>query len=238
MTTLATPLYHGTSNLFLSQIVQSGLGGQDVIAQWRVLTLAHRIHPLVQNHLAQEDDLILQVQSFGWMCEQRNGHFNFQHGHAYLSPSEKTAVRYAIDKRYGSELLTYTLALLEELIRRSLIDREGALSREFHEVFYLLGRTFAPMLVEVDNVSIHTLLDEHGDNPQANLDVLAESLAKGSEIAELMLQQTNFRLAQAAPLADLTFWLLDFGLRRSGISKHVIYVPGARNAGMNEISLQ
>jgi hypothetical protein len=230
MTTLDVPLYHGTSTLFLAPIIEGGLGAQDVIAQWRVLELARHIHPLVEAHLAGENRWMLEAQSFGWMCEQRTSNFNFQHGHAYLSPSEQTAIGYAVKKRYGSELLSYTLVLLEELIRRGLVERDGDISREFSEAFYLLRRNFAPMLIEVADLAVESLLDEHGDNPQSNLDLMAHVRAHEAEIADVLLQQTNFRLVQVAPLSSLTFWLLDFGLGRTGIAKRLIHVPGARNA--------
>jgi hypothetical protein len=159
------PLYHGTSTLFLSQIIEFGLGGKNPIAEWRVLELANRIWPLVQKHLAHEDDWMVGAQSFGWMCEQKAARMNFQHGQAYVSSSLFTATNYSIHNRYGSELLTYTLRFLKELVRRKIVDDRGDVSVEFSETFALLRASFAPMLVEVRDVGISSLLDELGNHP-------------------------------------------------------------------------
>ncbi|UTA55177.1 hypothetical protein L3D22_04910 [Lysobacter soli] len=238
MEALSVPLYHGTSTLFLSGIREHGLGGDNPLTRWRVLEFAHRLWPLVATHLAREDDWMLQAQAFEWMCEQRSSNFNFQHGHAYLSPSEQTAVRYSVGTRYGSELLSYTLELLGELVRRNVV-RESEFA-EHAELFKLLRRSFAPILIEVSNVLPKSLLDECGGDPRRNLEQMTEIFATCElDLAQCMLQQTNFRLSKAVPLADLSFWLLDLGgcehsLRE--VSKHLIYVHGSRNGGMEASS--
>lgn len=233
---LSLPLYHGTSTLFLASIIEHGLGGENPVAKWRVLNLAQRLHPLVKKHLAQEDDWMVGAQNFGWMCEQRSGNFNFQHGHAYLSPSILTGVRYAVGNRYGSELLSHTLEFLGELVRREIVDARGELSDQFSELFQLLRGAFAPLLIEVRSVSTEALLDEHGNPPQRALAKMDELLAGDPHMAHIMLQQTNFRFARAAPLSDLTFWLLDLQGGEQfmgGVARHLVYVPGAHNAGMS-----
>jgi hypothetical protein len=168
------------------------------------------------------------------MCEQRSGTFNFQHGHAYLSPSILTGVRYAVDKRYGSELLSYTLEFLDELVRRKIVDARGELSDQFSQLFLLLRGAFAPLLIEVKDVSTEALLDEHGNPPERALAQMDDFLAQDPESTHIMLQQTNFRFARAAPLSDLTFWLLDLQGGEQfmrGVARHLIHVPGAHNAG-------
>lgn len=112
MNSLPIPLYHGTSTLFLDGILRTGLGGLNPIAEWRVLEFAKAIHPLVTQYLSQDERWMVKAQSFGFMVDQKSAHMNFQHGDTYLSPALETAARYAIDKRYGSELLTYGLEFL------------------------------------------------------------------------------------------------------------------------------
>lgn len=236
MDNLPVPLYHGTSSLFLSRIIEQGLGGDNPISKWRVLECAKRLWPLIQKNFANEDDWMLQVQSFGWMCEQRSSNFNFQHGQTYLSPAEATAIRYATDKRYGSELLTYTLEFLAELIRRSALERSREFTEEFSQITSLLGRSFAPILIEVANVPAGSLLDEGGNSPSRNIELMKDTLATHDpQIAQLLLQQTNFRLAEPVLLAHTSFWLLDTGTgceAARDVSKHLIYVHGSRNGGL------
>lgn len=112
---LPIPLYHGTSSLFLGSIIRSGLGGLNPIAEWHLLEFARLIYPLVEKHVSTRDDFVVKAQTFRFMVEQKSAAMNFQHGDTYLSPSLSTAVRYAVNKRYGSELLTYTLDFLAEL---------------------------------------------------------------------------------------------------------------------------
>jgi len=109
------PLYHGTSTLFLKDILELGLGGKNPLKEWRVLEFAEKIWPLVENSLADDVQLAQKIQTFGKMVEQTSGEMNFQHGDTYLTPEASTAMRYAINKRYGSELLTYTLDFLCKL---------------------------------------------------------------------------------------------------------------------------
>jgi hypothetical protein len=109
---LPIPLYHGSSSLFLGSIIRFGLGGLNPIAEWNVLEFARVIYPLVDKHVSTRDDFVVKAQSFKFMVEQNSAAMNFQHGDTYLSPSRLTAVRYAVNKKYGSELLTYTLTRL------------------------------------------------------------------------------------------------------------------------------
>lgn len=69
------------------------------------------------------------------MVEQRSAAMNFQHGETYLSPSRLTAIRYAANKRYGSELLSYTLYFLNELIRLEVDGVQDKLYRAYPHIF-------------------------------------------------------------------------------------------------------
>lgn len=113
---VAIPLYHGTSTLFLNSIIESGLGGRDLISGWKVLEFAKLRYPFAEEHLSRRDDFRVKCQSFKWIVEQKSAAMNFQHADTYLSPARSTAVRYAANHRYGSELLTYRLDLLQQLV--------------------------------------------------------------------------------------------------------------------------
>jgi hypothetical protein len=150
--TLPIPLYHGTSTLFLRSIIKSGLGGADPIADWSVLEFARLIYPLVEQHLSAQADFMLKVQSFKFMVEQKSAGMNFQHGETYLSPSLSTAVRYAANKRLGSEFLTYTLDFLTELIRLKVAGVTDRLHQAYPQIFEKLDISPAPLLVQAENL--------------------------------------------------------------------------------------
>src|SRR5438445_10259867 len=93
-----------------------------------------------------------KAQSFGFMVEQKSAGMNFQHGDTYLSPASSTAVRYAVNKRFSSELLSYTLDFLDELLRRKVPGVASDLYQRYPRIFDLLTIFAAPLLIEVSAV--------------------------------------------------------------------------------------
>lgn len=200
--TLPIPLYHGTSSLFLNSIIKFGLGGRSLLAEWNVLEFSKIIYPLVEKHLANQDDWMVKAQSFKFMVEQKCAAMNFQHGHCYLSPSVETAVRYAANSRYGSELLTYTLDFLSELAR---IRAEGvcdSLYRAYPQFFNMLDISPAPLLVQVDEIPRTALIAEDGTDAQPVCEFIGTIIRDSPDLFDL-LQQSNFRLREPVPVNRL-----------------------------------
>lgn len=203
------PLYHGTSTLFLGGIAEHGLGGRDPIAEWKVLDCAKAIYPVVELHLAESEDFMARCVSFRLMVDQATGRRNFQHGNAYLSPSASTAIRYAVNTRYGSELLTYTLDFISELLRRKIPGIADDLFRSFPQVFEKLDISAAPVLVAAEDVSTAALLAENGEEAQPTLDFVYQTLKHRAEPRDVLLQQSNFRLIQPVSAKQLKVWLIN-----------------------------
>ena len=130
-------LYHGTSTLFLDSIVENGLGGINPIAEWKILDLCKEVYGLSEQHLTETELFQKSAYSLKLMAEQtNNGGFNYQHGDCYLSPSMQTAARYAIDMEYGSEILSYTMMFLKELINRDIQGVKSDLYRKYPKLFF------------------------------------------------------------------------------------------------------
>jgi len=91
------------------------------------------------------------------MVDQVAAAMNFQHGETYLSAASDTAVRYAVNKRVGSELISYTLDFLQELLRHRVPGIRDDLYKEYPLVFNLLNISAAPILVELTSVSTEDL---------------------------------------------------------------------------------
>jgi hypothetical protein len=191
---LGIPLYHGTSSLFLNSIVRFGLGGRNLIAEWNVLEFAKIIYPLVEEHFWCRDDLKVKVQSFKWMMKQKSAAMNFQHGDTYLSPSVLTAIRYAANNRYGSELLTYTLDFLDELIRLKVDGVSDKLYRAYPHLFEKLDVSPAPLLIQVDGIVPTALAAENGADAAPVLKRVYDTIQSSPRLRDVLLQQTNFRL--------------------------------------------
>jgi hypothetical protein len=207
-TTLAMPLYHGTSTVFLEGIRHTGLGGLDPIKEWDVLALATRVLALSEVHLQQNKLFQLYRNAFASMVRQDSGQMNWQHGQPYLSPSLKTAIRYAINKKYGSELLSYTLELLAELVRLEQPEVVQDLYQEHRRLFCLLDASPAPLVIEATAIPVDALRTEKGAPPDSQIQTLVE-LATQRDLLEVLGQQLNFRLIGVHPSAKLTFWFVN-----------------------------
>lgn len=238
MDSLPISLYHGTSTLFLSGIASCGLGGKNPLVEWKVLDFVRDILPLVKEHFSRDKTWMAKAQSFGFMAQQLSGSMNFQHGDTYLSPSKTTAIRYATNKRFGSELLTYALEFLQELINRKVPGEVDKLLQQYPQIFRFLDISCAPLLIEVRQIPTVDLLDEHGRDPKQNIRFVHSVLGDNAEMTELLLSQTNFRLCSAAPIADLTFWLINVHSWHPldpDYSLHLLMVPGAFNNGSQPV---
>lgn len=202
-------LYHGTSTVFLESILKNGLGGLNPVKEWNLINLSKEVFRLSEIHLKETELFLRSSYSFKKMTEQsKAGSFNWQHGDTYLSPSKQTASSYAINKKYGSELLSYTLEFLKELIKLKL-DEIKKLQYEYRKVFSLLNINPAPLLIEVSNIPTSILVDEKGEDPQSNLNEVTELLKMENSIRELYLQQTNFRLTKPIKKPNLKVWLIN-----------------------------
>lgn len=231
---LPAPLYHGTSTLFLSGIAESGLGGKNPLAEWKVLDFARALLPLVQEHFSRDQTWMQKAQSFSLMAQQLSAQMNFQHGDTYLTPARGTALRYAVNKRFGSELLTYSLDFLQELLVRKVEGVADRLYQQFPQIYKFLDISCAPLLIEAQRVRTSDLLDELGHDAEHNIGRMCDVLRDDAEMAESLLQQTNFRLRTPIQIAQLTFWLVN--VRRwhplqPDCSLHLLLIPGAFNNG-------
>lgn len=220
---LPIPLYHGTSSLFLGSIIKFGLGGRNPIADWKVLEFAKTILPLVEEHLAHRDDFKVKVGSFRFMVEQKSEAMNFQHGDTYLSPAASTAVRYAVNERYGSELLTYTLDFLEELRRQKINGVSDTLYQRYPHIFEKLDISPAPLLIRIDGVPASALLAEDGSDAAATLKQVYDTIQSSPHDIDVLLQQHNFRLCRPVVIGGLRLWFIDVTRWNAFMPEYALY---------------
>jgi len=202
------PLYHGTSTIFLEDIIKHGLGGLNPIEEWQVLECARDILPLAQKYLSADRNYANKMRSFEMMTRQSQDTFNFQHGDTYLSPAKFTAIRYAINTRYGSELLTYTVHFLDGLVRLGVSGVCDDLYQKYPHVFHKLDISVAPLLIEVEGVKSCDLLSEKGDDPQAQFELILKAKREHPDFSEDLIQQNNFRLKKHVAASKITVWLI------------------------------
>ncbi len=208
---LTIDLYHGTSTLFLDSIVQNGLAGINPVQDWNLVDLCKEVYDLSEQHLKTTELFERSAYSLKLMAEQNpssNSSFNYQHGETYVSPSKMTAIRYAT-KKYGSEMLTYTIEFLNELLKQDIPYVKSELYRKYHQIFGFILAAPSPLLIQVKNVKVDSLLSEQGDKPDSKLEFISKTLAEVPEMADSLLQQTNFRLIQPVEVSNLKIYIVN-----------------------------
>jgi hypothetical protein len=206
---LSVPLYHGTSTLFLDGILAHGLGAANPISDLRLLDFITDIRPLLDAHLASTTIYQARSGSFALMAAQASRGLNFQHGHSYLSPSPETAIRYAANKRYGSELLTYTLDFLQALLDHEVPTVADQLFSRYPSIFACLDISPAPVLIRAERVPVQSLLTENGQSPDEHVKRISELCRTFPDHFDVLTQQLNFRLVQPLLPQQTKAWLIN-----------------------------
>jgi hypothetical protein len=208
MAKLDFPLYHGTCTLFVESIGKHGLGGWDPIKEWRVLECLQKVLPIAEKHAASSEIIRNNIGNAQLMAKQVNGGLNFQHGAVYLSPSRETAVRYACGKKKGSELISRTILLIEELCRLKVVDECGDISQEYPDLLNVLTIDPAPVLVQIPQVDTDMLLSERGESPADTLAKMRDIQTRFPDSWEKLSQQLNFRLTQPISADEISVSLI------------------------------
>ena len=199
---LTVDLFHGTSTIFLNSIIRNGLGGINPVEDWNILELSKEVYELSEKYLKETKIFKKSSLSFKEMAKQSNsGVLNFQHGDTYLSTSKKAAIRYSIHKEYGSELLTYTINFLKELINLEIPYVMKDLYRKHKNIYKIINVNPSPILIQTKNVDVSILLDEFGNDPKDNFEKI-NTFSNGDI-------PINFRLKSPIKSDKLTFWLIN-----------------------------
>jgi hypothetical protein len=213
---LEFPLYHGTSTIFLESIKKHGLGGWEPIKEWRVLECAQKLLPLAEEYANRSQEIKKHQGTTRTIFNQViTPSMNFQHGQVYLSPVESTAVRYATSKKYGSELISRVLLIIDELIRLNVKTVNSDLYKEFPEIYNLLDMGSAPIIIKLDRVKKESLLSEKGASPDESIKFIRSAITKSNSRWPMVCQQHNFRLLKPVPANELSVSLIS--LRSSGV---------------------
>ncbi len=217
------PLYHGTSTAFLEDIRKLGLGAKDPLAEIGLHGFVKDLLPIIDANLKGVAIYEARRQSFGYMAEQKSAAMNFQHGQTYLSPSKKTAIRYAVDKRYGSELLSYSLVFLQLLLDLEVPGVASELYQRHPAVFRFLDISPSPMLVRADHVPLDALMTENGKDTVSSIERLLQLSEKGGKHLEEFGQQTNFRLISPLSVRQTKLWFINVTEWNPFTPKYALY---------------
>ena len=200
---MPVPLYHGTSKLFLPSIQTNGLGAKDPNATFQSREMLYELADARAWNWYEDPDLL----TIRYIVDQRvtSGGFNFRHGSTYLSPSKTTAVRYALNNRFGSELLSTTFCIFEKLKAYDL-RRAHEIIEKYPELHRLHKMPYQPLLVEASDIPIRNLRSEDGEDPSHTLSMLRKN-ADG--LYELIWEQLNFELTAPHSAVSLKYYCIE-----------------------------
>lgn len=204
---LTIPLFHGTSTLFYDSILETGLGGRNIVGDLGLRAIAQKLLTYEEQlgtvpAWAFEKRLLLEiVQDPSSQTPAGHGGFSFRYGSTCVTPCKQTAARYALLNR-GSEALAGTLRVLEALLEQlpNLTADE-----QFSKVHAFSSRSRIPIFIEAHDVPEMFLRAEQG-GPRGPVLEFIESALSDPETYDTMVQQANFELLGPIPVAQLQFY--------------------------------
>jgi len=206
---LTVPLFHGTSSLFYESILETGLGGRNMVEELGLRKIAPRLLELGEERLQTDPDWPLDRHFLTKIAPDPstqtpggNFGFNFRYGGTYVTPSRQTAATYALLNKCGSEALACTQKILDKLLPQvpSLATQEP-ISR----IVALAKTPRQPILVEACDVPVALLRAEQGGSCSPCLEFIEHVLAD-PDIYDMVVQQANFELLAPIPASQLRFY--------------------------------
>lgn len=221
VTVVPFPLFHGTSTAFLPSILKRGLGAFDPVSSANGVRCLTRLLPLADRYLLDQETWQLERIGIEFMVKQcvTNGNMNFRHGSTYCSPSEATAVRYALSNSHGSELLSSCIGLYRRL-SLTASDQISFFEVEFPEIYSLSLTRPVPVLIVVQNVPGSVLRTEQGSDAIEQIYAIA-SANHDDEVAQVMFEQFNFELTAPIP----SEWLVVKRIESKGLGDEYELLP-------------
>lgn len=187
------PLWHGTSAHLLPLIEEHGLGGRNVMADWRVMEFLQWAFPQLgfddQNYSDPDYMDLLPIQA-----AVRGGAagMNFVYGDVYATGGYDKAAVYA---QTAPELLSFARTVVEVAHRRELTVIRDELAN-YRQIAEFLSLCPEPVVLKLPPVPVSSLRSEDGgDFP---FDVLVDGAS-----VKVLLAQWAFRVDAVIPLSEL-----------------------------------
>jgi hypothetical protein len=152
-------LWHGTSAHLLDEIEKHGLGGKNLVRDWRVLEFLQLTFPLCefdQNNFNDPDyGELLCISS---AALQKNEHMNFQHGQLYATGGFDKAASYA---QRAPEILDFVKILLRVGESRNIPKIKNILTN-FPEISEFVLKEQKPVVLKLPKIDSNLIRNEKG----------------------------------------------------------------------------
>lgn len=202
MTNIDFPLYHGTSNIFLPSILEHGLGKINPSYDFHYLETLKCLFELAEQNLMSVNEFrgiydttrAMSMQAKLKLCiKGKDEIFNFRHDGIYLALSIKRAISYATVNKYGSEILSTSIILMD-LLDKYTIDYSniGFAIDDFLKIREVEAK---PIILKILKYDENDLDKEDGKTAKEGFDflrVVTPTLGKSQK--DRFFQYCNFKM--------------------------------------------
>lgn len=199
---LKFPLYHQTSSIYLDSIKMYGFCGVNIIQKFEILESLRNLIDYAKANAVTFDPILISM--LNQECSERA---NFRHGGGYVTPSQQSAVRYATDNAYGSELISNVLLLANTLASKGY-EIDALMSEELVRIRNL--ESF-PVLIKIDSAPISALQGENKESFDKVIGHITEvNIDPDNPLFDVFTQQLNFEVISALDSSTMTFLRIIF----------------------------
>ncbi len=202
------PLFHQTSSVFLPSIRDFGLGAVNPHVEFGTYSFMRELVDLA-SHTDGIPLTKLDLNIMRRMSEQEvtSGNLNFRHGSVYFAAYRRTAISYARNNLYGSELLSESFRLYN--ILRTMNDGVKEIEDRHPTLVGMAGLTVIPILVVAKGVPISSLRSETGEDPVPELERMQGLVDKlGIDPGMGLWQMSNFELCKPIDIGCLGIYTI------------------------------
>lgn len=186
-------LYHGTSSIWLESLIKNGIGTRDIISEYGVVDSYRAVVSVLNKN---NIPLPMATSNIAAQTNETAG-TNFRHGGGlYLTASLERAKSYAIDYRFGSEIITELSDLIDLASQHDISDAvRSCVGREL----LLLIDTFKNItpdivILEFENIPEESVLSENGGDPTKVIENARELLQQSGGLKACIEDTVNFEL--------------------------------------------
>ncbi len=193
MTLFPHHLYHGTSAHLLPFIEEHGLGGRNLMGEWRVMDFLRLTFPALRyDPYNPSDPHYLDKGMIRKTLEGGAAGMNFEYGDLYATGGYDRAARYA---GYGPELIDFVRKSVEVADGYGVSDVRRALE-DFPEIGEFIGKPQSPIVLKLPLLPKSVLEEEDGGS--VDFDFITDP-----DHIDAILPQWSFRVEAVIPFHEI-----------------------------------
>lgn len=190
-------LYHGTSSIFLPWIERYGLGGFEILKEFKLQKIFEELCTVLEENGEKSEwwernQICVEPMIDGAVIP---GGMDFRYSEVYASASRRTAEGYATGNKYGSEYVSMLFGAYEA-VKEISVELADKIFPQNHAMHELIGTRNEPILITIKNLKRNELAT---DNDREIVEQLEEIRIHD----ESELDLCNFRISKIVPYEEL-----------------------------------